>query len=99
MDRHRRRHHDDLSGHAAAYCQPHGARQLRGIVPNRLPTAIGSGIGKRQTERSLGEHDRIGEGDLRPDKVAGTALWDAVYFACRDKLAKSSDTVATRRAA
>lgn len=33
---------------------------------------------------------------LRPG--GGTALYDAVYFACRDKLMKSNDTVATRRA-
>jgi VWFA-related protein len=33
---------------------------------------------------------------LRPG--GGTALYDAVYFACRDKLLKSQDDVATRRA-
>ena len=33
---------------------------------------------------------------LRPG--GGTALYDAVYFACRDKLMKSNETVATRRA-
>jgi VWFA-related protein len=33
---------------------------------------------------------------LRPG--GGTALYDAVYFACRDKLMKSQDNVATRRA-
>lgn len=33
---------------------------------------------------------------LRPG--GGTALYDAVYFSCRDKLMKSNDSVATRRA-
>lgn len=33
---------------------------------------------------------------LRPG--GGTALYDAVYFACRDKLMKTQDAVATRRA-
>jgi VWFA-related protein len=33
---------------------------------------------------------------LRPG--GGTALWDAVYFACRDKLGKLQDEVAVRRA-
>ncbi len=33
---------------------------------------------------------------LRPG--GGTALYDAVYFACRDKLMKTNETVATRRA-
>ena len=33
---------------------------------------------------------------LRPG--GGTAMFDAIYFACRDKLAKQPRTVATRRA-
>ncbi len=33
---------------------------------------------------------------LRPG--GGTALYDAIYFACRDKLMKSQDQIATRRA-
>jgi VWFA-related protein len=33
---------------------------------------------------------------LRPG--GGTALYDAIYFACRDKLMKTEDAVATRRA-
>lgn len=33
---------------------------------------------------------------LRPG--GGTALYDAIYFACRDKLMKEKDTVATRKA-
>jgi len=33
---------------------------------------------------------------MRPG--GGTALWDAVYFACRDKLAKQQDDFAVRRA-
>ena len=33
---------------------------------------------------------------LRPG--GGTAMFDAIYFACRDKLAKQERTVATRRA-
>ena len=38
----------------------------------------------------------IGVRALRPG--GGTAMYDAVYFACRDKLLKTQHTTATRRA-
>lgn len=50
------------------------------------------------TQDFTGDLDRLTRGIqvIRPG--GGTALWDAVYFACRDKLLKERDTVPVRRA-
>ena len=50
------------------------------------------------TQDFTGDLDKLTRGIqvIRPG--GGTALWDAVYFACRDKLLKEHDTVPVRRA-
>jgi len=50
------------------------------------------------TQDFTGDLDRLTHGIqvIRPG--GGTALWDAVYFACRDKLMKNRETFPVRRA-
>jgi VWFA-related protein len=50
------------------------------------------------TQDFTGDLDKLTRGIqvIRPG--GGTALWDAVYFACRDKLLKERDTFPVRRA-
>ena len=50
------------------------------------------------TQDFTGDLDKL-RGSLKSVKAGGgTALWDAVYFACRDKLMKEQATTAVRRA-
>lgn len=50
------------------------------------------------TQDFTGDLDKLNRGVQMIRPGGGTALWDAVYFACRDKLLKQSDTFPVRRA-
>lgn len=73
---------------------------LNQIVRPRFDSAfvIGFDTTAEVTQDFTDSAEKLARGvrSLRPG--GGTALYDAVYFACRDKLLKSHDTVATRRA-
>jgi VWFA-related protein len=50
------------------------------------------------TQDFTGDLDRLRNGVKEIKAGGGTALWDAIYFACRDKLLKEQATTAVRRA-